>query len=86
MSELGRQVKCGAKLRVLYAGVQRAVSCMGQKQENGGHVLGLHRGPQLAAQRLLGSAQWRQEEQLLVLGSYPRLSLLPEDQESNEGL
>ncbi|KAK2490688.1 hypothetical protein MC885_017247 [Smutsia gigantea] len=59
VSELGRQVKRGAKLRVLYAGVQRAVSCMGQKQENGGHVLGLHRGPQLAAQRLLGSAQWR---------------------------
>lgn len=71
MGELRRQMKWGAKLRVLYAGFKRPVSCMGQKQENGGHVLGLHRGPQLAAQRLLGSAQRCQEQQLFVLGSNP---------------
>ena len=71
MGELGCQVKWRTKLRVLYAGIERAVSRMGQKQENGGHVLGLHRSPQLAAQRLLRSAQRRQEQQLLVLGSNP---------------
>lgn len=71
MGELSRQVKWRAKLRVLYAGVKRPVSCMCQKQENGGHVLGLHRGPQLAAQRLLGSVQRCQEQQLLVLGANP---------------
>lgn len=71
VGEFGRQVKWRAKLRVLWAGVERPVSRMGQKQENGGHVLGLHRGPQLAAQRLLGSAQRRQEQQLLVLGANP---------------
>lgn len=71
VGELRRQVKWGAKLRVLYAGVERPVSCMGQKQENGSHVLGLHRGPQLAAQRLLRTAQRCQEQQLLVLGANP---------------
>lgn len=59
MGELGSQVKWGAKLRVLYAGIERPVSRMGQEQENGGHVLGLHGSPQLAAQRLLRSAQRR---------------------------
>lgn len=53
------------------------MSRVGQKQQNGGHVLGLHSGPQLAAQRLLGGAQRRQEQQLLVLGANPRLALLP---------
>lgn len=71
MGEFGRQVKWGTKLRVLYAGVERPVSRMGQKQENGGHVLGLHCSPQLVAQRLLRSAQRRQEQQLLVLGANP---------------
>lgn len=72
VGELSSQVKWGAKLRVLYgAGVKRPVSRMGQEQENGGHVLGLHCSPQLAAQRLLGSAQRRQEQQLLVLGANP---------------
>ena len=83
VGELGRQVKWGAKLRVLYAGVERPVSRVGQKQENGGHVLGLHRGPQLAAQRFLGSAQWRQEQQLFVLGANPRLTLLAAGPEIN---
>lgn len=71
MSELGRQVQRGAKLRVFHAGVQRPMSRVGQKQEDGGHVLGLHCSPQLAAQRLLGRTQRRQEQQLLVLGANP---------------
>ncbi|EAW97053.1 hCG2014417, isoform CRA_b, partial [Homo sapiens] len=62
VGELGRQVEWGAQLWVLYAGVERPVSRMGQKQENGSHVLGLHGGPQLAAQRLLRGAQRRQEQ------------------------
>jgi hypothetical protein len=49
VGELSSQVKWGAALRVFHAGVERPVSRMGQKQENGGHVLGLHRGPQLVA-------------------------------------
>lgn len=77
MGELGRQVQRRAELRVLHAGVQRPMSRVGQKQQNGGHVLGLHSGPQLAAQRLLRGAQRRQEQQLFVLGPNPRLTLLP---------
>lgn len=77
MGELGSQVEWGAELWVLYSGVERPVSRMGQKQKNGSHVLGLHGGPQLAAQRLLRGAQRRQEQQLLVLGANPRLALLP---------
>jgi hypothetical protein len=49
VGELSSQVKWGAALRVFHAGVERRVSRMGQKLENGGHVLGLHRGPQLVA-------------------------------------
>jgi hypothetical protein len=77
VGELGRQVQRRAELRVLHAGVERPMSRVGQKQQNGGHVLGLHSGPQLAAQRLLRGAQRRQEQQLLILGANPRLTLLP---------
>lgn len=77
VGKLSRQVKWGTELWVLYAGVKRPVSRMGQKQENCGHVLGLHSGPQLVAQRLLGRAQRRQEQQLLIFGANPRLTLLP---------